>query len=127
VLVVTRFVVEEADQPAFAERARAALEVLATRTGYRDGRLARAIDDVRNWCLIVDWETVGAYRRALSAFEVKVRATPLLAESVDEPSAYEVLAAAEPGGAVVATATDHTTAADRASADEGHRPLRSRS
>jgi hypothetical protein len=121
VLVVTRFVVEETDQAAFSERARAALEVLATRPGYRDGRLARAIDEVRNWCLIVDWDTVGSYRRALGTFEVKVHATPLLAESLDEPSAYEVLAAAEPGGTVVTTATD------RASTEVGQRPLRSRS
>jgi hypothetical protein len=35
-----------------------------------------------------------------------VYATPLLAESLDEPSAYEALAAAEPGGQVVAAASD---------------------
>jgi heme-degrading monooxygenase HmoA len=113
VLVVTRFVVEEADQPAFAERARAALEVLAARPGYRDGRLARAVDDVRNWCLIVDWDTVGSYRRALSSYEVKVHATPLLAESLDEPSAYEVLASAGPGGAVETTSSDRSEALNR--------------
>ena len=33
-------------------------------------------------------------------------ATPLLAESVDTPSAFETLAAAEPGGEVVVTASD---------------------
>ena len=33
---------------------------------------------------------------------MKVHATPLLAESLDEPSAYETLASAEPGGDVVA-------------------------
>ena len=105
-LVVTRFAVDEADQPAFAERVQAALAVLATKPGYRGGRLARAIDDVRQWCLILDWDTVGSYRRALGAFDVKVQASPLLAEALDEPSAYEVLAAAEPGGAVVSSPSD---------------------
>jgi hypothetical protein len=119
VLVVTRFVVDEADQPAFAERARAALQVLATRPGYRAGRLARAVDDVRNWCLIVDWDTIGSYRRALSSYEVKVHATPLLAESLDEPSGYEVLASAEPGGAV------ETSASDRSESVPGPLPSRS--
>nr|BFE75792.1 hypothetical protein GCM10020092_090930 [Actinoplanes digitatis] len=49
---------------------------------------------------------MGAYRRALGGFDVKVHATPLLSESLDEPSAFETLAAAEPGGEVVATASD---------------------
>jgi hypothetical protein len=37
---------------------------------------------------------------------VKVHATPLLSESVDEPSAFETLAAAAPGGGVVVEASD---------------------
>jgi hypothetical protein len=35
-----------------------------------------------------------------------VHATPLLAESVDAPSAFETLASAEPGGEVTVTASD---------------------
>ena len=31
---------------------------------------------------------MGSYRRALSAFEVKMTAVPLLSRAVDEPSAY---------------------------------------
>jgi hypothetical protein len=127
VLVVTRFVVEEQAQPAFVERAHTALATLAGRAGYRSGRLARALDDPGSWCLVTEWESVGSYRRALSAFEVKVHATPLLAQSLDEPSAYEVLASAEPGGQVVAAqsdrASDQATDADRVAGG----PLRSRS
>jgi hypothetical protein len=37
---------------------------------------------------------------------VKVNATPLLAESLDEPSAFEILGEAAPGGPVVATESD---------------------
>jgi heme oxygenase (mycobilin-producing) len=117
VLVVTRFVVE--DEAPFVERARLALGTLAACPGYRDGRLSRALDDPRYWCLVTDWESVGAYRRALSGFDVKVHASPLLAESMDEPSAYEVLASAPPGGTVV------TGVSDRAADPTG--PLRSRS
>jgi quinol monooxygenase YgiN len=134
VLVVTRFVIEEPAQPAFVERAHAALGTLAARPGYVDGRLSRALDDPRHWCLVTDWESVGAYRRALSAFDVKMYAAPLLAESMDEPSAYEVLAAAEPGGSVVVNASDRAadpggsvvvSAGDPAAGRGG--PLRSRS
>ena len=45
----------------------------------------------------VEWENVGAYRRALSAYDVKVGAVPLLSTAIDEPSAYEVV---EPGAAL---------------------------
>ena len=58
---------------------------------------------------MTEWESVGTYRRALGAFDVKVHATPLLAESLDEPSAFETLASAEPGGEVEVAASDRAT------------------
>jgi heme oxygenase (mycobilin-producing) len=38
-----------------------------------------------------------------------VHATPLLSESLDEPSAFETLASAVPGGAVEVVASDRAT------------------
>jgi len=108
VLVVTRFVVAEDGQAGFVDRAHTALAALAARPGYVAGRLARSLDEPAYWCLVTEWESVGAYRRALSSFEVKVDATPLLAESLDEPSAYEVLAVARPGGAVEVSGSDRS-------------------
>ncbi|MFI6075731.1 antibiotic biosynthesis monooxygenase family protein [Actinoplanes sp. NPDC051343] len=105
-LVLNRFVVTPETQDSFVTRAHAALAVLAERPGYLSGRLTRALDDPTYWTLVTEWESVGAYRRALGGFEVKVTATPLLSESIDEPSAYETLASAEPGGEVVVTASD---------------------
>ena len=62
----------------------------------REGReqrrdVGRATDDPTLWVLSSEWESVGAYRRALSAYEVRVAAVPLLATAIDEPTAYEVL------------------------------------
>ncbi|WP_067497293.1 antibiotic biosynthesis monooxygenase [Actinoplanes sp. TFC3] len=107
-LVLNRFVVPTETQDSFAERAHAALAALAASTGYRSGRLTRALDDPAYWTLVTEWESVGAYRRALGGFDVKVHATPLLSESLDEPSAFETLASAGPGEAV------HVAASDRA-------------
>ena len=103
-LVMTRFVVEEDD--GFAGRAHAALAALAACPGYLRGRLGRAFDDPSHWSIVTEWASVGAYRRALSNFDVKVHATPLLSESLDEPSAFETLASAEPGAEVVVAASD---------------------
>jgi hypothetical protein len=105
-LVLNRFVVPLEEQDAFAGRAHAALAALADRPGYLSGRLTRALDDPAHWTLVTEWESVGAYRRALGGFDVKVHATPLLSESRDEPSAFETLASAEPGAAVVVVASD---------------------
>jgi heme oxygenase (mycobilin-producing) len=97
VLVVTRFTVAEQDASTFGERARAALAALAARPGYLGGRLARATDDATRWLITTEWDEVGSYRRALSGFDVKMTATPLLAQAAEEPSAYEVLYDDGPG------------------------------
>ena len=62
--------------------------------GYVDGTVGRNVDDPELWVLTTRWEHVGAYRRALSAYDVKLHAVPTLSRALDEPSAYEVV---EPG------------------------------
>ncbi|WP_412753660.1 antibiotic biosynthesis monooxygenase family protein [Krasilnikovia sp. M28-CT-15] len=105
-LVLNRFLIPPDTQDAFVERAHAALAALAARPGYSSGRLTRALDDPAHWTLVTEWESVGAYRRALGDFDVKMRTIPLLSESVDEPSAFETLADAAPGEAVRVTPSD---------------------
>ena len=108
-LALNRFVVVPERTAEFLQQAHAALAVLATRPGYRDGELARCLDQPERWCLVTRWESVGAYRRALGHFEVRVRAVPLLARSEPEPSAYEPLALAGPGGEVRSLGSDLAT------------------
>jgi hypothetical protein len=88
------------------ERARTALSVLAARPGYLRGSLARSTDDPQAWVLITEWENVGSYRRALGNYEVKLHATPLLADALDLPSGFESLLDVAPGGATQARASD---------------------
>jgi quinol monooxygenase YgiN len=97
VLVVNRFRVPEDEAATFRADLEAALAVLATRRGYVDGRLGRNVDDPTLWVLTTTWENVGSYRRALSSYDVKLGAVPLLARALDEPSAYEVV---DPGTAL---------------------------
>ncbi|MGH3744480.1 MAG: antibiotic biosynthesis monooxygenase family protein, partial [Mycobacteriales bacterium] len=80
------------------ERGRAALAVLAERPGFVRGSLGRAADDPSAWVLVTEWAGVGAWRRALSSYDVKVHARPLLALGRDEPSAFEVLVAVDAEG-----------------------------
>lgn len=90
-LVVTRFEVPEADAAQFLPRAQAALVAFAARPGYVRGRVGRAADDPTAWVLTTEWDGVGAYRRSLSDYDVKLYGAPLLAQGRDEPSAFEVL------------------------------------
>ncbi|MBA2444076.1 MAG: antibiotic biosynthesis monooxygenase [Nocardioidaceae bacterium] len=67
------------------------LEHLAARPGFASGTVGRALDDPAMWVLTTAWDNVGAYRRALSSYEIKMYVVPLLARAIDEPSAYEVI------------------------------------
>jgi quinol monooxygenase YgiN len=94
VLVVSRFRVPVEEGEAFRAELAAAHTALTERPGYVDGQVGRNLDDPSLWVLTTRWENVGAYRRALSSYDVKLNAVPLLSRAVDEPSAYEVV---EPG------------------------------
>jgi quinol monooxygenase YgiN len=94
VLVVNRFRVPEGDETAFRTDVEAARSALADRPGYLTGTIGRNLDDPGLWVLTTTWEHVGAYRRALSSYDVKLHAVPLLSRALDEPSAYEPV---EPG------------------------------
>ena len=93
-LVVNRFRVPERGGEAF----RADLERRTRRSpsgpGTSTAGSGRNLDDPTLWMLMTTWEHVGAYRRALSAYDVKLHAVPLLSRALDEPSAYETV---EPG------------------------------
>lgn len=94
-LVVTRFRVPVAEAEAFRAGLEEAHSVLAAQRGYVGGAVGRNVDDPELWLLQTSWEGPGAYRRALSAYDVKVRAWALLGQALDEPSAYETLTGAD--------------------------------
>ena len=97
-IVVNRFRAEPGAAPAeeLHRGLQQALDVLHRRPGFVDGTVGRNLDEPELWLLTTRWENVGSYRRALSAYDVKLTAVPLLSRAIDEPSAYEVV---EPGDA----------------------------
>jgi hypothetical protein len=101
VIVVNRFRVPEAEQAVFRDDLERAREVLSVQRGYLAGRIGRNVDDPELWVLTTEWEGAGAYRRALSAYDVKLAAVPTLSRALDEPSAYEPVEPGEPLNIVV--------------------------
>jgi quinol monooxygenase YgiN len=96
VIVVTRFQVPEAEATEFRGDLERARETLAAQPGYVAGRIGRNVDDPGLWVLSTEWVGPGAYRRALSSYDVKVAAVPTLSRAIDEPSAYEPVEPGEP-------------------------------
>ncbi len=100
VIVVNRFRAgpEPVAGDALRRELEQALEALGRRPGFVGGTIGRNVDEPGLWLLTTRWENVGSYRRALSSYDVKVSAVPLLSRAIDEPSAYEVV---EPGEAAL--------------------------
>ena len=96
-LALTACAVPEPEQPAFLPAAEAALAALSARPGYVRGWVGRAVDDPGRWVLATEWAGMGAYRRGLSAYDVKVALAAVMAYVVNEPGAYDVLAARPTG------------------------------
>ncbi|MFL6136273.1 MAG: antibiotic biosynthesis monooxygenase [Frankiaceae bacterium] len=118
-LVVHRFIVAGGGGEPFLDRARAAVAALAGRPGYQGGWIGRAPDEPSAWIVATAWDGVGSYRRALSSYDAKVGAHPLLAEADGGPSAFEVIYADVPGAPP--RERDSGLADDAATASPGQR------
>jgi hypothetical protein len=104
VIVVNRF---DSPDPVFQAELEQLLATFAGRPGFVRGRLGRATDDPSAWVLTTEWQGVGAYRRALSAYEIKVLA-PLLGLARPEASAFEIVASQDLATATAANPSDRS-------------------
>lgn len=95
VLVVTRHT--SIDPEGFLAAAAPALCALSARPGCLSAEAFRALDDPRLVLIVTRWQDVGSYRRALSSYEVKVAAVPVLAGAENVASAFEVRLIAHQG------------------------------
>ncbi len=98
--VVSRFRVPAEGRQGFLTHAATAMDTLAAQPGCRGVSLGQATDDAELLLITSEWEGVGAYRRGLSSFDVKLHAVPLLSMAVDEPSAFEIVRSVDESGEV---------------------------
>ena len=90
-LAISRFTYDEDLADKALSELESCVRQFSTRPGFVRGTVGRALDDPTIWVLATSWEHVGAYRRALSSYDIKMHVVPLLSYAIDEPSAYEVL------------------------------------
>ncbi|MCW2529718.1 MAG: Antibiotic biosynthesis monooxygenase [Pseudonocardiales bacterium] len=112
-IVVLHFRVEA---ETFADDLQTALTVLAARPGYVRGSGARSTDDIADWVMVTEWASVGAYRRALGNYDVKVHAAPVLGRAIDQATAFEQLVTVDADGTVARAMSDRVV---EAAVDEG--------
>lgn len=90
-IVISRFRVPAEQVAEFAATSRNAIAVLAGCDGFIEALLGQSTDEPDLLTITSRWQHVGAYRRALSTFEVKVSVIPFLSLAIDESSAYEIV------------------------------------
>ena len=87
-LLVCRFAPDDPD--AFMERGRRAVELLVAQPGCRSAELGRGVDEPGEWVLVAVFDSVTAYRRSLSPFEVREHVVPWLSEAdASDTSTFE--------------------------------------
>jgi hypothetical protein len=96
--VVTRYRVGDIEH--WLPSAREALAPLAAQELCLGADIGASIDDPQLGLIITRWASVGDYRRAMSAFEVKMYTVPMLSQSIDEPTTFEVLHHTGPDGVI---------------------------
>ena len=97
-VVMMRFAVADGGADAFRVEAREVARLLAGLEGCRGVDVTRASDDRTLWAMVARWDSVGSYRKALSSYDVKLKAVPFLSRAIDEPTAYEVLFGVDAAG-----------------------------
>jgi hypothetical protein len=75
----------------FYEDAATVARLMAGFEGCRGVDIGRTSDDPTIWMVTSRWNSVGDYRRALSAYDMKLHGVPFLSQAIDEPTAFEVL------------------------------------
>lgn len=90
-VVISRFRIGAQERSSFLQVMDAAITTLAQQAGCLAASLGQSTDEAELLLLRTEWAGVGAYRKALSAYEVKVTVVPLLSQAVDESSAFETI------------------------------------
>ncbi|APU16892.1 MULTISPECIES: antibiotic biosynthesis monooxygenase family protein [Actinoalloteichus] len=94
-LLICRYAVPETGIEDFLAQARTAMRLLGAQPGCRGVQLARTVEhdaEGVDWTLIARFDSVVAYRRALSPFDVREHVVPFLSRAeVGGSAVHEVL------------------------------------
>lgn len=98
VVVTMRFTVTTEERGEFLQRAREAASMLRTRQGCLGIDLLQSVDAADSLMITTRWDSMGSYRRAMSAYDIKEQVIPFLSQARDEDSTFETILQASPEG-----------------------------
>lgn len=112
-LVILRYSAPERRDSALPGLLDAALTAISGQAGHLRGWVGRSPDDPGHWLLASEWAEVGAMRRGLGSFDVKIALGPLQAFADQGSGVFEVLRYCDDLGTSV-TPSSRATDADSA-------------
>jgi hypothetical protein len=67
------------------------IDLFSRKPGFQSAKAGLALDNDSTGLLFLSFDSVGSYRWALSAYDIKLEATTFLSAARDESSAFEIL------------------------------------
>lgn len=86
-----RFTVGTAERGDFLRQSRTAAQMLRAREGCLGVEVLQSVDDAESMMITTRWESMGRYRRAMSAYDIKEQVIPFLSRARDEDSTFETI------------------------------------
>jgi quinol monooxygenase YgiN len=91
IAVIAQLVVPEGDRAQFDQGYARIGELAAQSPGFLSSELGQSTDSLQDLTLIHRWEGVGAYRKFLSRYEVKLEVIPFLSKFTKESVTVEII------------------------------------
>ena len=91
IAVIAQLVVPEGDRAQFDQGYVRVGELVAQSPGFLSSELGQSTDSLQDLTLIHRWEGVGAYRKFLSRYEVKLEVIPFLSKFTKESVTVEII------------------------------------
>ena len=91
IAVIAQLVVPEGDRAQFDQGYARIGELVGQSPGFLSSELGQSTDSLQDLTLIHRWEGVGAYRKFLSRYEVKLEVIPFLSKFTKESVTVEII------------------------------------
>ncbi len=91
IAVVAHLVVPSAERDAFDQGYDRMGELFTQSSGFLSMELGQSTDSLEEFTLIHRWQDVGAYRKVLSRYEVKLEVIPFLSKFTRDSATVEII------------------------------------
>lgn len=91
IAVIAQLVVPAAERARFEQGCERMVELCAESPGFLSSELGQSTDSLEDFTLIHRWANVGAYRKFLSRYEIKLEVIPFLSTFTKDSVTVEII------------------------------------